>query len=99
MSFVLEQRDRMIRFVGHLGQVLFLTLQTFRSVFRRPFEIHSTIRQMESLGVRSIGIVTVTSVFIGMVMTIQFAFGLRRFGGIEYIPRVVSLSFCRELAP
>jgi len=45
------------------------------------------------------GIVTVTSIFIGMVMTIQFAFGLRRFGGLEYIPRVVVLSFCRELAP
>jgi phospholipid/cholesterol/gamma-HCH transport system permease protein len=41
----------------------------------------------------------VTSVFIGMVMTIQFAFGLRRFGGVEYIPRVVVLSFARELAP
>jgi len=38
-------------------------------------------------------------VFIGMVMTIQFAFGLRRFGGVEYIPRVVLLSFARELAP
>jgi phospholipid/cholesterol/gamma-HCH transport system permease protein len=45
------------------------------------------------------GIVTVTSIFIGMVMTIQFAFGLSRFGGLEYIPRVIILSFCRELAP
>jgi phospholipid/cholesterol/gamma-HCH transport system permease protein len=32
-------------------------------------------------------------------MTIQFAFGLQRFGGLEYIPRVVVLSFARELAP
>ncbi len=48
---------------------------------------------------RSLGIVAVTSVFIGMVMTIQFAFGLQRFGGIEYIPRVIVLSFLRELGP
>ena len=41
----------------------------------RPLEIRSTIYQMESLGVKSAGIVTVTSLFIGMVMTIQFAFG------------------------
>jgi phospholipid/cholesterol/gamma-HCH transport system permease protein len=34
-----------------------------------------------------------------MVMTIQFAFGLQRFGGIDYIPRVVLLSFLRELGP
>ena len=48
---------------------------------------------------RSLGIVAVTSVFIGMVMTIQFAFGLQRFGGVEYIPRVIVLSFLRELGP
>ena len=64
-----------------------------------PLEIASTIYQIESLGVRSLGIVAVTSVFIGMVMTIQFAFGLQRFGGIEYIPRVIVLSFLRELGP
>jgi phospholipid/cholesterol/gamma-HCH transport system permease protein len=34
-----------------------------------------------------------------MVMTIQFAFGLQRFGGVEYIPRVIVLSFLRELGP
>jgi phospholipid/cholesterol/gamma-HCH transport system permease protein len=86
-------------FIEHLGQVSLLSTRTTRALFRRPFEIQSTLQQLESLGVRSMGIVTVTSIFIGMVMTIQFAFGLRRFGGLEYIPRVVVLSFCRELAP
>ncbi len=86
-------------FIEHLGEVAVLTGRTAKATFRRPLEIASTIQQFESLGVRSMGIVAVTSVFIGMVMTIQFAFGLRRFGGLEYIPRVVSLSFCRELAP
>jgi phospholipid/cholesterol/gamma-HCH transport system permease protein len=43
--------------------------------------------------------VAVTSIFIGMVMTIQFAYGLQPFGGVEYIPRVIVLSFARELAP
>jgi phospholipid/cholesterol/gamma-HCH transport system permease protein len=91
--------SRAREFIAQLGEVALLTSRTTRSIFRRPFEIASTVQQMESLGVRSMGIVTVTSVFIGMVMTIQFAFGLRRFGGLEYIPRVVVLSFCRELAP
>ncbi|MCA9589381.1 MAG: ABC transporter permease [Myxococcales bacterium] len=74
-------------------------MQTVRSIPRRPLELKATLHQLESLGVKSMGIVAVTSVFIGMVMTIQFAYGLRRFGGVEYIPRVVVLSFCRELAP
>ncbi|HVH43547.1 MAG TPA: ABC transporter permease [Labilithrix sp.] len=98
-TFIAYQRERGRHLLEHLGEVALLTLRTAKSIFRRPFEIPSTVLQLESLGVRSMGIVTVTSVFIGMVMTIQFAFGLRRFGGLEYIPRVVVLSFCRELAP
>ena len=90
---------RITRFLEILGDITILSRQTFASLLRRPLEIGSTVYQMESLGVRSMGIVVVTSVFIGMVMTVQFAFGLRRFGGVEYIPRVVVLSFLRELGP
>ena len=93
------ERDRMLGFIEHLGEIATLTGQSAKALFKRPLEIGSTIYQMESLGVRSMGIVVVSSLFIGMVMTIQFAFGLRRFGGLEYIPRVVVLSFARELAP
>ena len=92
-------QGRLGRFVGHLGDVAILSWQAIRSIVRRPLELRSTLHQLDSLGVKSMGIVAVTSLFIGMVMTIQFAFGLRRFGGVEYIPRVIILSFCRELAP
>jgi phospholipid/cholesterol/gamma-HCH transport system permease protein len=98
-TFFEFHRARASRFIEHLGAILLLTVRTFRSLVRRPLELSSTLHQLESLGVRSMGIVAVTSIFIGMVMTIQFAFGLRRFGGVEYIPRVIVLSFCRELAP
>jgi phospholipid/cholesterol/gamma-HCH transport system permease protein len=92
-------RHRVIALVEGLGHVGILTTRSLGSITRRPLEIASTVYQVESLGVRSLGIVAVTSVFIGMVMTIQFAFGLQRFGGIEYIPRVIVLSFLRELGP
>jgi phospholipid/cholesterol/gamma-HCH transport system permease protein len=98
-SFTELWRERVIRFVEHLGDVGLLAVRAMRSIPRRPLEIGSTVYQIESLGVSSLGIVAVTSIFIGMVMTIQFAFGLQRFGGVEYIPRVIVLSFLRELGP
>ena len=98
-GFIDNQVQRVLRFVGHMGDIGDLSWKAARSVFKRPLEIESTIYQIDSLGVRSMGIVAVTSVFIGMVMTIQFAFGLQRFGGLEYIPRVIVLSFLRELGP
>ncbi len=90
---------RLVHFVEHMGEIGTLIARSMRALVRRPFEFEATIYQIESLGVRSLGIVAVTSIFIGMVMTIQFAFGLQRFGGIEYIPRVIVLSFLRELGP
>lgn len=94
-----QYAGKLVRFVEHMGGIAALSRRTYGALLRRPFEIGATVYQIESLGVRSMGIVAVTSIFIGMVMTIQFAFGLRRFGGVEYIPRVIVLSFLRELGP
>ena len=84
---------------SHMGQVSSMAVHAVRSGFRRPFEGRAIMHQLESLGVASLGIVVVTSVFIGMVMAVQFAYGLRKFGGMEYTGRVIALSFARELAP
>src|ERR1700679_1862959 len=65
-----------VALVEHFGEIGRMTAQAFIAMFRRPFEIQSTLYQMESLGVRSMGIASVTSLFVGMVMAVQFAFGL-----------------------
>jgi phospholipid/cholesterol/gamma-HCH transport system permease protein len=91
--------DWAVRFLEHLGSVYNMLVGAVRAGFRRPFEGKAILEQFEALGVASVGIVVVTSVFIGMVMAVQFAFGLRKFGGMEYTGRVVALSFTRELAP
>ncbi len=91
--------ERGANFLVHLGQIGRMTRDTFAAMFRRPFEFQSTIYQMEQLGVRSLGIACATALFTGMVMAVQFAFGLQKFGGMEYTGRVIGLSFSRELAP
>lgn len=98
-TFLEYQRTRIYRFAEHIGDIVILSGRTLRSIVKRPLELQSTLQQLESLGVKSMGIVTITSLFIGMVMTIQFGFALQRFGMLEVIPRTIILSFCRELAP
>jgi phospholipid/cholesterol/gamma-HCH transport system permease protein len=85
--------------IAHFGQIGRMTWQAMRVMLKSPLEIRSTLYQMESLGVRSVGIASVTAVFVGMVMAVQFAFGLQKFGGMEYTGRIIGLSFSRELAP
>jgi len=98
-KFVERQLNRGAALIEGMGAVTNMMLGAIRAGFRRPFEGRAILQQVEALGVASVGIVTVTSVFIGMVMAVQFAFGLRKFGGMEYTGRVVALSFMRELAP
>lgn len=98
-GFFEQQLHNALGLVAHVGQMADMTLGTLRALFRRPFETRAILTQIDTLGVASLGIVVVTSVFIGMVMAVQFAFGLRKFGGMEYTGRVIGLTFSRELAP
>jgi phospholipid/cholesterol/gamma-HCH transport system permease protein len=98
-GFFTRQVDTGLAFFAHVGVIWHMLLGSVRAGFRRPFEGRAILKQMDSLGVASVGIVVVTSVFIGMVMAVQFAFGLQKFGGLEYTGRVIALSFARELAP
>jgi phospholipid/cholesterol/gamma-HCH transport system permease protein len=91
--------EDVLSMVEHFGEIGRMTAHACVVMFRRPLEIQSTLYQMESLGVRSMGIASVTSLFVGMVMAVQFAFGLQKFGGMEYTGRIIGLSFSRELAP
>ena len=97
--FIERQFKRATDLVDDLGTVALLTGRTTRVLFKAPFEWRAIVYQMESVGVASIGIASITATFIGMVMAIQFAFGLQKFGGMEYVGRVIGLSFARELAP
>lgn len=88
-----------IELIDEFGDMGKMIAGAIVAIFKRPIELKATIYQVESLGVKSIPITALTSVFVGMVMAVQFAYGLQRFGGIEYTGRVVGISFTRELAP
>lgn len=98
-TLIARWTDRSRRALEHFGQIGRMTGAAFREVVRPPLEIRSTIYQIEALGVRSTAIACVAAVFIGMVMAVQFAVGLQKFGGVEYTGRIIGLSFARELAP
>jgi phospholipid/cholesterol/gamma-HCH transport system permease protein len=51
------------------------------------------------LGVRSLSIATLTATFAGLVISLQFAFFLARFGVQHTVGKVVVLTLFRELGP
>ncbi len=54
---------------------------------------------MEQIGVRSLGVASITTIFTGMVLALQTALSLPALGIKYYIGSVVSKSLVRELGP
>jgi len=95
--------DRIWKSLFHLisftGGSLGLLIKTFRSVFKPPFHLDLFLEQCYSLGIRSCSLVFITAASTGFVMALQFGYGLERFGGKLYVPKVVGMSILRELGP
>ena len=86
-------------FVATTGELTVLTLASFRALFKPPYEVGAWVRQMEQIGVRSLGVASITTIFTGMVMALQTAYSLPELGVKYYIGAVVSKSLVRELGP
>lgn len=85
--------------VRRTGEVALLTGRAFLGLVRPPFELRSWLREMEQIGVRSLGVAGITTVFTGMVLALQTAYSLPSLGVKYYIGTVVSKSLVRELGP
>ncbi|MDZ4677646.1 MAG: ABC transporter permease [Oligoflexia bacterium] len=89
----------LVHFLHFVGGMSLLTKEMWQSLRSRPFYPKLITEQMSSIGVSSLPLVLATALSTGMVMALQFGFGLERFGGKYYVPKVVSLSLVRELGP
>lgn len=73
--------------------------RTFSWMVRPPFEVSEWLRQMVRLGVDSIPVVILTSMFTGMVLALQTFNGFQRVHAENFVGSVVALSMLRELGP
>ena len=92
-------RNRAHAALYYIGELTSLGVQTVQAAWGGKPEGALMIAQCDQIGVRSMSIVIITSLFIGMVLALQTAYSLADFGGSLFIGKVVSLSLVRELAP
>jgi len=100
----------MVRGVSALGARVLLALEaagefgrlaarTGRVLLRPRLPLREILRQFESIAVRSVPIVAITAIFTGMVLALQTAYALTRFGAKPYVGSIVGLAIVRELGP
>ncbi|MGH7288684.1 MAG: MlaE family ABC transporter permease [Myxococcota bacterium] len=91
--------DRALRYAEEFGAFALLALAALRALGRPRFPWRESILQFEALAVRSAPLVVVTSMFTGMVLALQTAYSLTRFGAKPYVGSIVGLAIVRELGP
>src|SRR5256712_8836721 len=85
--------------LGHVGSISLLFSQTVRETVRRRPEWPVVLDQLHHLGVRSLGITTVTALFTGMVLSLQTSYSLAAYGAKLFVGDIVALSLVRDLGP
>jgi phospholipid/cholesterol/gamma-HCH transport system permease protein len=85
--------------VRYGGGISILMGQTLFWIPVPPYRRRQTIEQMSKIGVDSLPIVAMISMFTGMVLAFQSAYQLQRFSAEMYIASLVAFSMTRELGP
>lgn len=88
-----------LQLLDYFGSISLLAIESVKQLLTKPRYPWLFVEQVYLLGVKSIGLVCVTAFATGLVMALQFGFGLERFGGKYYVPKVLALSMVRELGP
>ena len=88
-----------IKLFGNAGGIAILFKDTCKMLGSKRIRWRATIDQMNKIGVMSLPLVLLTSLFTGMVLSLQSAYQLRLFAAEQFTSDLVALSITRELGP
>ena len=97
--FFIEFGRKIISFMYLFGGLTKLAAQTFYFAFTPPFQKYRVLEQARKTGFDSLPIVSLVSLFIGVIFALQSAYFMQRMGSEIYIASLVALALVRELGP
>ncbi len=74
-------------------------LDSLRWTFRKPFRWKLLLEQMEKIGVNSILVITLSSLTVGMIFSLESTYMMRMFQAETFVGAMVGMILGRELAP
>jgi phospholipid/cholesterol/gamma-HCH transport system permease protein len=93
-------------FLSHLASIARLFAATLYWAFAAPwresrsaFTMTGVVRLMYDTGVRSIPIVILIAALVGVILVLQTAYQLQRYGQLNLVAGLVAVSVVRELGP
>jgi phospholipid/cholesterol/gamma-HCH transport system permease protein len=88
-----------LEFFEEIGGVFILIVRLFQTIPRTFSNAKGILQQMDRIGIGSIPLVLVTSLFVGAVTSVQAAYQFHGYVPLKYLGTVVGKSVILELGP
>ena len=89
----------MAKFFEFIGAVTIFGIRAIARIFRPPFELKQMWMQLAEIGSRSLPLVAMAGLALGVVLTEHTRSSLVSFGATASIPEVQSIAFFVEIGP
>jgi phospholipid/cholesterol/gamma-HCH transport system permease protein len=86
-------------FLGEFANFFLFIAIVFKESFSRNFELKEFLHQCFKIGNKTVPLISVTGIIMGMVLTIQSRPALAGFGAVSLLPGMVAVSLIREMGP
>ena len=86
-------------FFSEIGVFFLFLWKTVKETFSLNFEFNEFLRQCFQIGYKTLPLISVTGLIMGLVLTIQTRPVLSDFGAVSMLPGMVTLSLIREIGP
>lgn len=98
-SFIPYIKEKSIRFFIDIANVLGYLKLVSRNFITKKFEFEEFLKQCYQIGNKSVGLISITGIIVGLVLTIQSRPPLVEFGAVAMLPGMVAISIIREMGP
>jgi phospholipid/cholesterol/gamma-HCH transport system permease protein len=88
-----------IRLLAAVGALSVFGARVWRDLLWPPYEVRETLKQLHELGVRSVPLIALSGLAIGVVLSMHTRASLERFGAEALIPAGLALALVKETGP
>jgi phospholipid/cholesterol/gamma-HCH transport system permease protein len=86
-------------FLTDFADAILFIGSTVKETFSRDFEFKEFLRQCYHIGNKTLPLISITGIIMGLVLTIQARPSLAQFGADAMLPGMVAVSLIREMGP
>jgi phospholipid/cholesterol/gamma-HCH transport system permease protein len=88
-----------VRYAGFAGRMFLFWADAMTKCVTPRFYLSETIRQIYSIGVRSLLLTSTVAISVGLVLAMYILVTLRTFGVVNYVAVILGLAMVKELGP